>query len=272
MVGREVLAWFDPENAESIVVTNPDRTNPICVARSENPNALESILAPESGTLGRELARIEGQASYMKTRFNVVKAKFPLPQRQLLVAAQAVELGEQITAQKNELSERVMRRQRQRGQAQRFAQRTGIAVPERAQGSFQADDARVILEFLSTKDHAGNDPLPGKSLEEKNGKFIYHLKSGTGDKSKYVDYLLGRLTEFRKAGASFGQQFQGNVSFGVTKKIAASQLQCDLHDESRFDEVCAYLKAKIDATALGKKNTAAGMSNYHEIHEAQEAL
>ena len=110
------------------------------------------MIAPESGTLGRELARIEGQASHMKTRFNVVKAKFPLPQRQLLVAAQAVELGEQITAQKNDLSERATRRQRQRGQAQRFEQRTGIAMPERKQGSFQADDARVLSEFLNEKE------------------------------------------------------------------------------------------------------------------------
>ena len=272
LVGRDVLRWFDPQNPETIVVTNLDRTNPICVSRSENPNALESLIAPESGTLGRDLARIEGQASYMKTRFNVVKAKFPLPQRQLLAAAQAVDLGEQITAQKTELSERATRRQRQRGQAQRFAQRTGIAVPERAQGTFQSEDARVLSEFLSTEDKSADDPLMEKSLEEKNGKFIYHLKTGADNKVRYVDYLLGRLTEFRKAGASFGQQFQGNVSFGVTKKIAASQLQCDLHDESRFDEVCAHLKAKIDATALGKKNTAGSMSNYHEIHEAQEAL
>ena len=109
LVGREVLAWFDPENPQTIVVTNPDRTNPICVTRSENPNALESLIAPESGTLGRELSRIEGQASYMKTRFNVVKAKFPLPQRQLLAAAGAdrmIDLGRQIASGKSAITER----------------------------------------------------------------------------------------------------------------------------------------------------------------------
>jgi hypothetical protein len=100
LVGREVLAWFDPENPQIMVITNPDRTNPICVSRSENPNALESLIAPESGTLGRELSRIEGQASHMKTRFNVVKAKFALPSRLLLGAAQKMELGEEIAAQK----------------------------------------------------------------------------------------------------------------------------------------------------------------------------
>ena len=146
--GREVLAWFDPENPETIVVTNPDRTNPICVARSENPNALESLIAPESGTLGRELARIEGQASHMKTRFNVIKAKFPLPQRQLLAAAQAMELGAEISAQKSELAEKATRRQRQRSQVQRIAQGTGIALAETA----QPDDARRVFEFLNKKE------------------------------------------------------------------------------------------------------------------------
>jgi hypothetical protein len=148
LVGREVLAWFDSENPESIVVTNPDRTNPICVARSEQPGALESLTDPDAGTLGRELARIEGQASHMKTLFNVVKAKFPLPQRQLLAAAQAMELGEEITTQKTETAKRATRRQCQRSRAQRLAQRTGIAVPERAQENLQADDAQIIAEFL----------------------------------------------------------------------------------------------------------------------------
>ena len=179
LVGREVLAWFDPENPETVVVTNSDRTNPICVARSQNPSALESLIAPESGTLGRELSRIEGQASYMKTRFNVVKAKFVLPQRRLLAAAQIVELGSQITTQKNDMSEKATRRQRQRSQVQRFAQRTGIAVPERAQENLQPDDARFLSEFLS----GDAAPEPGAGANE-NGKITYHLKPFKGKDAK----------------------------------------------------------------------------------------
>jgi hypothetical protein len=270
--GREVLAWFDPENPESIVVTNPDRTNPICVGRSEHPGALESLTDPESGTLGRELARIEGQASHMKTRFNVVKAKFPLPQRRLLAAAQAVELGQEITMQKNRLAEHATRRQRQRSQAQRFAQRTGIVVPESAQETLHPEDERILLDFLNAKDKPANGPISGESLQEENGKFIYQLKSPGGDKARYVDYLIERLTKFRKSGAGFGQHFQGEISFGVTQKIIRAQLKCNLHDESRFDEVCAHLKRKIAATILGKRNAAKGSPNYHEFCEAQETL
>jgi hypothetical protein len=152
LVGREVLAWFDPENPEAITVTNPDHTNPVCLSRSENPNALESLIAPDSGTLGRELSRISGQASHMKTRFNVVKAKFPLPSRMFLGAAQKLELGEEIAAQKSKLKEKTTRRQRQRSQAQRLAHSTGIAMPERAP-ELQPDDARFLSEFLDGKEN-----------------------------------------------------------------------------------------------------------------------
>ena len=173
LVGREVLAWFDPENPEAITITNPDHTNPICLARSENPNALESLIAPDSGTLGRELSRISGQESFMKTRYNVVKSKFPLPARMLLGAAQKLELGEEIAAQKNELKEKTSRRQRQRSQANQFAQRTGIAVPERARENLQPEDARFLADFLN----AGTEENPpAKSLTQEGAKFIYHLK------------------------------------------------------------------------------------------------
>jgi len=156
LVGREVLAWFDPENPETLVVTNPDQTNPICVARSENPNALESVIAPDSETLGNELARIERQASFMKTRFNVLKAKFPLPARALLGAAQKLELGAEITAQKAALTQKAARGQHQRGQAQKLTQRTGITVPERAQENLRPDDARLLTDFLNGDDDAEN--------------------------------------------------------------------------------------------------------------------
>lgn len=152
LIGREVLAWFDPENPETIVVTNSDRTNPICVARSQSPNALESLIDPNAGTLGRELARVEDQASHMKTRYNVVKAKFPLPARLLLNSAPAIELGAEIAAQKTEIAATQNRQRRQLGHAQRLAERTGIVVPETARGNLQPDDASFLADFLNGKE------------------------------------------------------------------------------------------------------------------------
>jgi hypothetical protein len=161
LVGREVLAWFDPENPESIVVTNPDRSNPICVGRSENPNALESLVAPESGTLGRELARIEGQASHMKTRFNVIKTKFPLPQRRLLAAANVLELGEQIGARKSAMVARTVETRQRTNANKTKARRLGIP-------SVMIDDdeqTRRALELLGTGPRPSEDiiPTPGET-------------------------------------------------------------------------------------------------------------
>ena len=152
LVGREVLAWFDPENPETIVLTNPDRTNPICVARSENPNALESLIEPAAGTLGRELSRIEGQASHLKTRFNVLKAKFPLPQRQMLAAVQTVELGEQIGRQKTEIAETQKRHRREQRTAEKIAERSGLYFPASGVGKLTPEQLRTLgnLEEEST--------------------------------------------------------------------------------------------------------------------------
>jgi len=152
LVGHEVLAWFDPENPESIVVTNPDRTNPICVARSQNPNALESIIAPESGILDRELSRIEGQASYMKTRYNVVKARFSLPSRRLLVDAQTYDLGAEIIEHKAAVETTEKNQRRRRSQAQRLEQETGIVSPERGQRQTDPDEINFLSNFLKGKD------------------------------------------------------------------------------------------------------------------------
>jgi hypothetical protein len=178
LVGREVLLWFDPENPEIITVTNPDRTNPICVTRSENPNALESLVDPESGTLGREMSRIEGQASSVKTLYSVLKAQFPLPQRQMLATAQAVELGAEITAQKTEITERQTRQRRQRSQASALAQRTGIYQPEQSRGTVAPERLNQLAKFLED----GNAEEKPQSLTQENGKFIYTLKPSNGGK------------------------------------------------------------------------------------------
>jgi hypothetical protein len=276
LVGREVLAWFDPENTESIVVTNSDRTNPICVARSENPSALESLVAPESGTLGRELARIEGQASHMRTRFNVVKAKFPLPQRQLLADAKGDLLGYQINTRKSAFAARTDESRRRTTANKNKARR--LDIPSVMVGD--DEQSRRALELLGdaprrTRGEVEIGPekseaLPAKSLIQKDGQFIYHLKPSGDDRIEYVDYLITQLTKFRKAGKSFGQNLSGAISFGVTRKIIQSQIGGDIYASENFESVCAHLKEKIDATILGKHNTAKGAPNYHEFAEAQE--
>jgi hypothetical protein len=146
--GRDVLAWFDPENPETLTVTDLDRKNAVCVRRSQNPNALESIVEPDSDILSGELSRIHGQASYIRTRYSIVKSKFPLPQRQLLVDAQTVGLGRQIEAQKAELTKRVDHRRRQDERARRLESSTGIFVPQEARDDSSDAEDQFLKKFV----------------------------------------------------------------------------------------------------------------------------
>ncbi len=86
---------------------------------------------------------------------------------------------------------------------------------------------------------------------------------------RYVEYLIKRLTEFRLAGASFGQKRKGVVHAGGTRSILENEfdnLPKDLPVE-RFADLVQRLKAKIDYTALGRRNGARGIRNYHTFEE-----
>ena len=120
LVGHDVLAWFDPENPEALVVTDMQRRNPITVGRSLQVPALECVTDPDSGRLAQELRRVEGQASYMKARFTAVKSKFPMPRRRAIADARTLQLGNLIEEQKTARQEKTVRVDRMRRQAQRM--------------------------------------------------------------------------------------------------------------------------------------------------------
>jgi hypothetical protein len=120
LVGQDVQAWFDAENPETLVVTDMQRRNPICVARSKEVSALECVTDPDSGRLAQELRRVAGQASYMKARFTAVKSKFPMPQRRAIADVRTLQLGQQIEEQKTARKEKTVRVDRMRRQASRM--------------------------------------------------------------------------------------------------------------------------------------------------------
>jgi hypothetical protein len=120
LVGQDVLAWFDPENPDALVVTDMQRRNPITVGRSKEVSALECVTDPDSGRLAQELKRIAGQGSYMKARFTAVKSKFPMPRRRTLADESSIRLGKQIEEQKTARNEKTVRVDRMRRQAQRL--------------------------------------------------------------------------------------------------------------------------------------------------------
>ncbi|HEY5042721.1 MAG TPA: hypothetical protein VIK53_12040, partial [Verrucomicrobiae bacterium] len=83
----------------------------------------------------------------------------------------------------------------------------------------------------------------------------------------YVDYLLCRLMEFRRAGSRLGQKFSIPLTLQFTRQTAEKQLGCKLNDPARFDEICAHLQSKIEKTILGQRNTAKGWRCWHSFDE-----
>jgi hypothetical protein len=128
---------------------------------------------------------------------------------------------------------------------------------------------------------SGTDNRGGIIAQAFHGKVVFEgdrkpgpiiLSGSIADNPKhyrYVEYLIKRLTSFRQAGASFGQKRKGVVHAGGTRSILENEfgnLPKDLPVE-KFDDLVQTLKAKIDNTALGRRNGARGVRNYHTFEE-----
>ncbi len=166
-VGREVMVWFDPENPESVVVTDMQRRNHICVPRAEEPSALECLISPDSGTLAREMQRIEDQASYMKTRFQAVKSKYPLPQRKLLADAKTLELGRTIESQRQANAEQKTEKTARVSAMRRKAQRMGIS-PVLLDDTVEHQEGIDLIEAARRQHQRGRTYVldPSKEMEQ----------------------------------------------------------------------------------------------------------
>jgi hypothetical protein len=176
LIGERVLAWFDPENPELLTVTDMNRRNPICVPRHQEVSALAELTGDQD-LLAQELARSSGHMSHMKTRYNVLKSKFPLPSRQNLIAAHVIDTGQQIDEQKETFREKKRARAREKRQLKELADSAlmgaEIELGSRVRQSETAmDSAKSLTAFM------GAD-LDDRQLKEL-GKAALSLKAEPG--------------------------------------------------------------------------------------------
>lgn len=89
------------------------------------------------------------------------------------------------------------------------------------------------------------------------------------DRYNYLEYLMGRLAEYREAGALYGQKRSGRIHVGVIRNMVKNQwgalpknLRLDI-----WDKVVADLKAKIENTALGRNRVKQGKGCYHSFEK-----
>jgi len=249
--GKQVLAWFDPECPESLCVTDLNRRHPYLVERSTK---VDFLAAPGDPVFERELSNIAAHSAYPKARFHVLKARFEPTFRRNVVDIETAETAGAIRSQRESKAAEQKQAGAQLAKARAAYGELGAPLPRQLRP--ETLDAAQKLQQLR-REYESEKLTPSKRT--------YVLKPFGSGRREYVDYLVKRLSEFRAGGKSFGQKFSGPISPHITKKIAASQIGCDLYDESRFDYVCRHLKAKIDATILGKRNAAKGTPNYHEF-------
>lgn len=135
-----------------------------------------------------------------------------------------------------------------------FRKKSGQAVGYAVHVTGTANSGIIANKVTFTQPKSGQIILPGSNGSEPK-------------KYNYVEYLIKSLTKYRNAGKSFGQAGRGKLHSGGTRKILENQLGGLPKDLmlDQFDLVVAAVKAKIDNTILGKRNSARGIPNYHSF-------
>jgi hypothetical protein len=146
LVGQEVLAWFDPDAPEILTVTDLQRRNAFCVARSQ---AVPAMDAPEE-VLAQELGRIGAHMGYAVTRYRILKPKYEQRFRHNLVGQEAIELGRDIRRQTEAIRAGEKDRQGRLARARRAYGKLDMPVPARAIGRPEALEAtQRLARFLA---------------------------------------------------------------------------------------------------------------------------
>lgn len=91
-------------------------------------------------------------------------------------------------------------------------------------------------------------------------------------KKGYIDYLIKRYFDYRRADTSYGSFRHFNhaeIHTTIQRRFKAKTFFIHV---SRFEELCDYLKSRVDQTIQGKRNRSRGDLNYDsfENYEAEQ--
>jgi hypothetical protein len=91
-------------------------------------------------------------------------------------------------------------------------------------------------------------------------------------KKGYIDYLIKRYFDYRKADAGYGSSrpfSHAEIHTTIQRKFKAKTFFIHV---SRFEGLCDYVKSRVDQTIQGKRNRSRGIPNYDafEKYEAEQ--
>ena len=83
-------------------------------------------------------------------------------------------------------------------------------------------------------------------------------------KKNYIDYLITRYYDFKKADASYGVQQKRTFSHAVIHASIARKFKAKTFfiPEGRFEELAKYLQGRVDQTIQGRRNRKQGRQSY----------
>jgi hypothetical protein len=149
LIGQNVLAWFNPERADIITITDLNRQNAFAIARSQAVPAYDA--PPEM--LSREMALAAGHNSYAKTYYRELKAKFAPKFRRNLVDPDVQHLGVEVRKNEAALNTRITEERQTVSKSQKAARRLGITLTDdAARSNGTAESATRLKDLLDRID------------------------------------------------------------------------------------------------------------------------
>ena len=146
--GKTVLAWFDPESPDIILVTDQARKNPYLVERS---HAVDFLATPNDPAFQTEIAKAAAHSSFPKARFNTLKSKVGLPVRRNLLAIQTAETGQEMIRQREQFAATQKQAAAENRQAQKYYGSFGMTQPKRLRPG-QLESAKKLAQILGDED------------------------------------------------------------------------------------------------------------------------
>lgn len=149
LIGQRVLAWFNPEAPEILTVTDLNRQNPFCIARSQDVPAME---AP-ADLLDQELDRIEQHQAYAKARYRALKARYASPVRPMIADRATLELGAEIVQRRAAVELEQGKESRRLAKGAAVSRGIGLAIsPEHLRRPGVVEAAEKLNDLLNAGD------------------------------------------------------------------------------------------------------------------------
>lgn len=154
IIGREVLAWVDPDNLETITITNLDRENPRLVARADPLPAF----CDNPADIQAAMNQLAAHNRYGANLYRIVSSG-PKPPgfRRVVVDRQTTAVGAEMQRQAQEMKDRTETVNRLQRMARTEAAKLGVAIPAGRDPTEIEDQADALRKLRQAMNGEGAD-------------------------------------------------------------------------------------------------------------------